>query len=74
MPPAHVAQLPAQLPQLPLDWQRNSGHRRSENVRKWSVRFLLHYADKAVKRGPDLEITKDKAGILFRPLYPRRCR
>ncbi|PRY30431.1 uncharacterized protein DUF4962 [Spirosoma oryzae] len=32
--------------------------------------FLLHYADKAVKRGPDLEITKDKAGILFRPLYP----
>jgi oligo-alginate lyase len=32
--------------------------------------FLLHYADKAVKRGPDLEITKDSAAILFRPLYP----
>jgi len=32
--------------------------------------FLLHYADTAVKRGPDLDITKDKAGILFRPLYP----
>jgi hypothetical protein len=32
--------------------------------------FLLHYQDTAVKRGPDLEITKAKAGILFRPLYP----
>ncbi|MBC8154597.1 MAG: heparinase II/III family protein [Bacteroidetes bacterium] len=32
--------------------------------------FLLHYADKAVKRGPDLEISKDRAAILFRPLYP----
>jgi oligo-alginate lyase len=32
--------------------------------------FLLHYADTAVKRGPDLEITKGNAGILFRPLYP----
>ncbi|MDN5286528.1 MAG: hypothetical protein JWR38_2802 [Mucilaginibacter sp.] len=32
--------------------------------------FLLHYADTAVKRGPDLEITREKAGILFRPLYP----
>ncbi|WP_461099038.1 heparinase II/III domain-containing protein [Spirosoma luteolum] len=32
--------------------------------------FLLHYADKAVKRGPDLEITNNKAAILFRPLYP----
>ncbi|GAB4003974.1 hypothetical protein GCM10028808_00690 [Spirosoma migulaei] len=32
--------------------------------------YLLHFADKAVKRGPDLEITKDSAAILFRPLYP----
>ncbi|MVM35993.1 DUF4962 domain-containing protein [Spirosoma sp. HMF4905] len=32
--------------------------------------YLLHYADKAVKRGPDFEITKDSAAILFRPLYP----
>lgn len=32
--------------------------------------FLLHFADKAVKKGPDLEITKENAGILFRPLYP----
>ncbi len=32
--------------------------------------FLLHYANKAVKRGPDLEITSGKAGVLFRPLYP----
>jgi hypothetical protein len=32
--------------------------------------FLLHYADTAVKRGPDLEITNGNAGILFRPLYP----
>jgi len=32
--------------------------------------FLLHYADTAVKKGPDLEITKGNAGILFRPLYP----
>jgi hypothetical protein len=32
--------------------------------------FLLHYADTAVKRGPDFEITKNKKGILFRPLYP----
>lgn len=32
--------------------------------------YLLHYADKATKRGPDFEITKDSAAILFRPLYP----
>ncbi|QMW06868.1 heparinase II/III family protein [Spirosoma foliorum] len=32
--------------------------------------YLLHFADKAVKRGPDFEITKDSAAILFRPLYP----
>lgn len=32
--------------------------------------FLLHYADSAVKKGPDFEITKNKAGVLFRPLYP----
>jgi oligo-alginate lyase len=32
--------------------------------------FLLHYADTAIKKGPDLEISKEKAGILFRPLYP----
>ena len=32
--------------------------------------FLLHYRDTAVKRGPDIEITKNNAGILFRPLYP----
>ncbi|MBD2752492.1 heparinase II/III domain-containing protein [Spirosoma validum] len=32
--------------------------------------YLLHYADKAVKRGPDFEITRDSAAILFRPLYP----
>jgi len=32
--------------------------------------FLLHYQDTAVKRGPDIEITKNNAGILFRPLYP----
>lgn len=32
--------------------------------------FLLHFQDSAVKRGPDLEITKNNAGILFRPLYP----
>lgn len=32
--------------------------------------FLLHYAGKAVKKGPDFEITKDSAAILFRPLYP----
>ncbi|MCX6215786.1 heparinase II/III family protein [Spirosoma sp.] len=35
-----------------------------------SFDYLLHYADKAVKRGPDFEITKDSAAILFRPLYP----
>ncbi|MBN8825481.1 MULTISPECIES: heparinase II/III family protein [unclassified Spirosoma] len=35
-----------------------------------SFDFLLHFADKAVKRGPDFEITKDSAAILFRPLYP----
>ncbi|WP_338874709.1 heparinase II/III family protein [Spirosoma sp. SC4-14] len=32
--------------------------------------YLLHYDDKATKRGPDFEITKDSAAILFRPLYP----
>lgn len=32
--------------------------------------FLLHYADTAGKKGPDFEITKGNAGILFRPLYP----
>lgn len=32
--------------------------------------FLLHYADTAVKRGPDFEISKEGQGILFRPLYP----
>lgn len=32
--------------------------------------YLLHYADKAVKRGPDLDISKDSAAILVRPLYP----
>lgn len=32
--------------------------------------FLLHYADTAIKRGPDFEITKNSKGILFRPLYP----
>jgi len=31
---------------------------------------LLHYQDTATKRGPDLEITKNNAAILFRPLYP----
>ena len=33
-------------------------------------KFLLHYQDTAEKRGPDLEIRKDNAAILFRPLYP----
>lgn len=32
--------------------------------------FLLHYQDKAEKRGPDIEITKGNSAILFRPLYP----
>ncbi|MEO5683655.1 MAG: heparinase II/III family protein [Chitinophagaceae bacterium] len=32
--------------------------------------FLLHYADTAVKRGPDFDISRGDAGILFRPLYP----
>jgi hypothetical protein len=32
--------------------------------------FLLHYADTAVKKGPDFEITKDNKSVLFRPIYP----
>ena len=32
--------------------------------------FLLHYADTAIRKGLDFEITKAGAGILFRPLYP----
>ncbi|WEA00603.1 heparinase II/III domain-containing protein [Mucilaginibacter sp. SJ] len=34
------------------------------------IDFLLHYADTAIKRGPDIEITQGSSGILFRPLYP----
>lgn len=32
--------------------------------------WLLHFADSAEKRGPDFDITRDSAAILFRPLYP----
>ncbi len=32
--------------------------------------FLLHYQDKAAKKGPDIEITNQNASILFRPLFP----
>ncbi|MFY7910011.1 MAG: heparinase II/III domain-containing protein [Emticicia sp.] len=32
--------------------------------------FLLHFQEKALKKGPDLEISNNDASILFRPLFP----
>jgi hypothetical protein len=32
--------------------------------------WLLHYADKAVKKGIDLDITNEDASVLVRPLFP----
>lgn len=32
--------------------------------------FLLHFQEKATKKGPDLEISNQNSTILFRPLFP----
>jgi len=32
--------------------------------------FLLHFQDTAIKKGPDIEVSKEGASILFRPLFP----